>query len=75
VSLMCERIESLAPDQASLAAVLKLDHAVAVLVASADRGLLWGRIPRLWRALLIVSLHDVGYKCVQARPRRAVASR
>jgi hypothetical protein len=64
VCLTRECIESLAPDQASLAAALKLVKATPrpVLVAGADRGLLWGRMPRLWRdALLIVSLHDVGY--------------
>jgi hypothetical protein len=64
VSLTRERIESLAPDQGSLAAALKLVKPGPVLGASADTSPLWGGMPRLRRdVLLVVSPQDVGYKC------------
>jgi hypothetical protein len=67
VSLTRERIESLAPDQASLAAALKLVKPTAwpVLAASADAGVLWGECQGSGSSpyRVVVSPDDTGYKC------------
>jgi hypothetical protein len=67
VSLTRERIESLAPDQASLAAALKLTKPAAwpVLAANADATVLWGECQGSGATpyRVVVSPEDTGYKC------------
>lgn len=67
VSLTRERIESLAPDQASLSAALKLLKPAAwpVLAESADAGMLWGECQGSGATpyRVVVALQDVAYKC------------
>jgi hypothetical protein len=67
VSLTRERIESLAPDQASLAAALKLVKPTTwpVLAANADANVLWGECQGSGATpyRVVVSPEDTGYKC------------
>jgi hypothetical protein len=67
VSLTRERIESLAPDQASLAAALKLVKPATwpVLAATADASVLWGECQGSGSTpyRVVVSPDDTGYKC------------
>ncbi len=67
VALTRERIESLAPDQASLAAALKLTKPAVwpVLAANDDAGLLWGECQGSGATpyRVVVSPDDTGYKC------------
>lgn len=67
MSLSRERIEGLAPDQASLAAALKLvkPSAWPVLAATADASVLWGECQGSGATpyRVVVSPDDVGYKC------------
>jgi hypothetical protein len=67
VSLTRERIESLAPDQASLAAALKLVKPATwpVLAASADASILWGECQGSGATpyRVVVSPDDTSYKC------------
>jgi hypothetical protein len=67
VSLTRERIESLAPDQASLAAALKLTKPSTwpVLAATEDAGVLWGECQGSGSSpyRVVVSPDDTGYKC------------
>jgi hypothetical protein len=67
VSLTRERIESLAPDQASLAAALKLVKPATwpVLAANADASVLWGECQGSGSTpyRVVVSPDDTGYKC------------
>jgi SWIM zinc finger len=67
VSLTRERIESLAPDQASLAAALKLVKPAnwPVLAASAGASVLWGECQGSGATpyRVVVSPEDIGYKC------------
>ncbi|MEQ1615204.1 MAG: SWIM zinc finger family protein [Hyphomicrobiaceae bacterium] len=62
-----EKIESLAPDQPSLSAALKLLKPATwpVLAASADASLLWGECQGSGSTpyRVVVSPDDVGYKC------------
>lgn len=67
MGLTRERIESLAPDQASLAAALKLAKPATwpVIAASDDAGVLWGECQgsgsQPYR--VVVSPGDTGHKC------------
>ena len=67
MSLTRERIESLAPDQASLAAALKLvkPSTWPVLAANADASVLWGECQGSGATpyRIVVSPEDTGYKC------------
>jgi hypothetical protein len=67
MTLSREKIESLAPDQASLAAALKLVKPASwpVLSANSDAGLLWGECQGSGSTpyRVVVSPGDVGYKC------------
>jgi hypothetical protein len=67
VSLTRERIEGLAPDQASLAAALKLVKPATwpVLAVSADASMLWGECQGSGATpyRVVVSPEDTGYKC------------
>jgi len=67
MSLTREKIESLAPDQSSLAAALKLVKPASwpVLSANADTSLLWGECQGSGSTpyRVVVSPDDVGYKC------------
>jgi hypothetical protein len=67
VSLTRERIESLAPDQASLAAALKLVKPATwpVLAANDDASVLWGECQGSGATpyRVVVSPEDTGYKC------------
>jgi hypothetical protein len=67
LSLTRERIESLAPDQASLAAALKLVKPAAwpVLAANADASVLWGECQGSGATpyRVAVSPDDTAYKC------------
>ena len=67
MSLTRERIESLAPDQASLAAALKLAKPTTwpVLAANADASVLWGECQGSGSTpyRVVVSPDDTGYKC------------
>jgi len=67
VSLTRERIEGLAPDQASLAAALKLVKPATwpVLAANADASVLWGECQGSGATpyRVVVSPEDTGYKC------------
>jgi hypothetical protein len=62
-----ERIESLAPDQASLAAALKLAKPTTwpVLATNADASVLWGECQGSGATpyRVVVSPEDTGYKC------------
>jgi hypothetical protein len=66
-TLTKDRIEKLAPDQASLGAALKLMKPAAwpMLARSADAALLWGECQGSGATpyRVIVSPGDVGYKC------------
>jgi SWIM zinc finger len=67
VSLTRERIESLAPDQASLAAALKLVKRATwpVLAANDEASVLWGECQGSGATpyRVVVSPEDTGYKC------------
>src|SRR5215471_15837457 len=67
VSLTRERIEGLAPDQASLAAALKLVKPASwpVLAANPDASVLWGECQGSGATpyRVVVSPEDTGYKC------------
>lgn len=67
MTLTREKIERLAPDQASLAAALKLVKPTSwpVLAASSDAGVLWGECQGSGSTpyRVVVSPGDVGYKC------------
>jgi SWIM zinc finger len=67
MTLTRERIESLAPDQASLAAALKLVKPTTwpVLAANADASVLWGECQGSGSTpyRVVVSPGDTGYKC------------
>jgi hypothetical protein len=67
VSLTRERIESLAPDQASLAAALKLVKPATwpVLATNADASILWGECQGSGATpyRVVASPDDTGYKC------------
>lgn len=67
MSLTRERIQTLAPDQASLAAALKLVKPASwpVLAATADAGVLWGECQGSGSSpyRVVVSPADTGYKC------------
>lgn len=67
MTLTREKIESLAPDQASLAAALKLVKPASwpVLAASSDAAFLWGECQGSGATpyRVVVSPDDVGYKC------------
>jgi hypothetical protein len=67
VSLTRERIESLAPDQASLAAALKLVKPTTwpVLAANTDASVLWGECQGSGSTpyRVVVSPEGTGYKC------------
>lgn len=67
VSLTRERIEGLAPDQASLAAAFKLVKPASwpVLAATADAAVLWGECQGSGATpyRVVVSPDDSGYKC------------
>ena len=69
MSLTRERIESLAPDQASLAAALKLTKPATwpVLAANADATVLWGECQGSGAMpyRVVVSPQDIGYKCTK----------
>lgn len=67
MSLTRERIESLAPDQASLSAALKLVKPAAwpLLAVNDDASLLWGECQGSGATpyRVVVSVEDAGYKC------------
>src|SRR5882672_10500901 len=67
MTLTRDKIEGLAPDQASLAAALKLVKPATwpVLAASADTSLLWGECQGSGSTpyRVVVSPEDTGYKC------------
>jgi hypothetical protein len=67
VSLTRERIESLAPDQASLAAALKLSKPATwpVLASSLEAGVLWGECQGSGATpyRVVVAPDGAGYKC------------
>jgi hypothetical protein len=67
MNLTREKIESLAPDQASLAAALKLVKPASwpVLAESSDAGVLWGECQGSGSTpyRVVVSPGDIGYKC------------
>lgn len=67
MALTRERIESLAPDQSSLSAALKLTKPTTwpVLQTSSDGALLWGECQGSGSSpyRVVVSPDDVGYKC------------
>ena len=67
MTLTKERIEQLAPDQASLGAALKLMRPASwpMLARNADAALLWGECQGSGAApyRVIVAVDDLGYKC------------
>ncbi len=67
MTLTRERIESLAPDQSSLSAALKLVKPASwpVLAADADATVLWGECQGSGSTpyRVVVSPDDTGYKC------------
>lgn len=67
VTLTRDKVESLAPDQASLAAALKLVKQTSwpMLAASSDAAMLWGECQGSGSTpyRVVVSPGDVGYKC------------